>query len=108
MRDADEWRLPVGEMLDERRARLILTRFSPEARRVGQDLAVRLRAELPDRKVEGKLYGLPVLLHAYQQPRRAEVTGIALGHVADEPRGGGWRVLPLSLKWDSGRVVAPE
>jgi hypothetical protein len=108
MRDDDDWRLPVGETIDERRARLILARFGPEVRRVGQALADRLRAELPDRRIEGTVYGLPSRLHADQRPRRAELTGIALGHVADEPSGGGWKVIPISLKWDSGRVGTPE
>jgi hypothetical protein len=89
-------------------AGLILARFGPDVRRVGQELADRLRAELPDRRVEGKVYGLSSLLHAYQHPRRAELTGIALGHVAYEPNGGGWKVIPISLQWESGRVVVVE
>jgi hypothetical protein len=106
--DADEWRLPVGEILDERRARLILARFGPEVRRVGQELADRLRAELPGRKVEGKVYGLPSLLHAYGHPRSADLTGIALGHVAYEPSGGGIRTIVIRLDWASGQVSARE
>lgn len=44
--DNDDWRQPVGETRDERRARLILARVGPEARRVGRDLAEPLRADV--------------------------------------------------------------
>jgi hypothetical protein len=54
----DDWILPVGERLDERRARLILKRFGPEARRVGQALADRLQEEQPGRLVEGRVFGV--------------------------------------------------
>lgn len=102
----DDWILPVGETLDERRARLILARFGPEAKRVGQARAARLRADVPGRVVEGKITGLPTLLHAYRAPRRADLTGICLGYVAYEPSGGGITVIPILLDWESGRVHA--
>jgi hypothetical protein len=108
MRDADAWRLPVGETLDERRALLILARFGPEARRISQDLAARLRVERPGGRVEGKVYELATLLHAYRHPRSADLAGIGLGFVAYEPSGGGIMTIPIVLAWNSGRVAAKE
>jgi hypothetical protein len=106
--DDDDWRLPVGETLDERRARLILARFGPEARRISQDLAARLRVERPGGRVEGKVYELATLLHAYRHPRSADLAGIGLGFVAYEPSGGGIMTIPIVLAWNSGRVAAKE
>jgi hypothetical protein len=94
--------------LDDRRARLILARFGPEAQRVGRDLAARLRAATPGRMVEGKTCGLATLLAAYAHPRSKELTGIALGHVWYEPSGSGSKVIPILLDWASGRVFARE
>jgi hypothetical protein len=87
--DALDWYLPLGEALDEARARAILARFGPEVKRIGQEFAERVRAEAPGRPVEGKVYGLETLLHAYRHPRGPELTGVALGHIAYEPSGGG-------------------
>jgi hypothetical protein len=104
MTENDDWRLTVGETLDDRRARLILARFGPEARRIGRGLATRLRAETPGRVVEGTTYGLNTLLAAYPDPRRKELTAIALGHIWYEPSGGGIKVIPILLDWERGRV----
>ena len=106
MRDADDWRLPVGETLDERRARLILARFGPAVERIGQALAARLRAELPGRKVEGKVYEVATLLHADRHPRSADLAGIGLGYVAYALSSGGIMTIPIVLAWNSGRVAA--
>jgi hypothetical protein len=106
--DDDDWRLPVGEILDERRARRILARFGPTVEWISQDLAARLRAELPGRKVDGKVYEVATLLHAYRHPRSADLAGIGLGYVAYAPRGGGSMTIPIVLAWHSGRVAAKE
>jgi hypothetical protein len=106
--DDDDWRLPVGEILDEQRARRILARFGPAVERISQDLAARLRAELPGRKVDGKVYEVATLLHAYRHPRSADLAGIGLGFVAYEPSGGGIMTIPIVLAWNSGRVAAKE
>jgi hypothetical protein len=88
-----------GETLDKRRARLILTRFGPDVRRVGQALADRLRAERPGRKGEGAISGLQSRLHAYGHPCSPDLNGIALGHVANEPSGRGITAIVIRLEW---------
>lgn len=57
--DDDGWRLPVGETLDERRARLILSRFGSEAKRVSPALKViRILADGLQITAKGRQSGL--------------------------------------------------
>jgi hypothetical protein len=104
-RDDNAWRLPIGETLDEARAQAILARFGWEARQVGQVLADRLKDEHPERQVDGRVFGVRTLLHAYQHPRDVASPGITLGIVTQELSSSGLRAIAIMLEWDTGRVV---
>jgi hypothetical protein len=103
MSDDDDWILPVGERLDDRRARLILRRFGPEAVRLGQEFAAAWRAEAPARPVEGTIVGVRTLLGPHGGfLRDLAHTGIARGMVWRRTPAGAPQFVSLVLK--AGRL----
>jgi hypothetical protein len=101
----DDWILPVGERLDERRAQLIRARFGREAERLGRELAARLRNEQPGLDVHGRVFGVRTLLQANAFPRPPAQRTLWLGHVFHPSPTGQPKTYRILLAWDSGAVM---
>lgn len=106
MTDDDAWRLPIGATLDEARGRLILARFGPEAKQIGEALAARLRAQHPDAPIDARVFGLDTLLASYPHPRATQDYRIALGMIAFTTSSGSLGAVAIVLDWETGQVLA--
>jgi hypothetical protein len=108
MSDDDDWILPVGERLDDRRAGLIRACFGREAERIGRELADRLRREHPELDVHGRVFGVRTLLQANAFPRTPAQRALWLGHVFHPSPAGQPKTYRLLLAWDSGAVMIED
>jgi hypothetical protein len=101
----DDWILPVGEALDDARARLIRARFGREAERLGRELADRLRREHPELDVHGRVFGVRTLRQANPFPRTPASRALWLGHVFHPSPAGQPKTYRILLAWDTGDVT---
>ena len=105
----EPWYLPVGERLAPERAAAVVVRFGAEARAVGERVAARLRAERPGRQVRGRVYGVRLVLEAFQVERGPTAWGIWIGDVTYPHEAGGRTAsVGIVLEWETGRVRAVE
>ena len=109
MAERERWYLPIGERLTPERAAAVVARFGAEARAAGEEVAARLRAERPGRAVRGRVYGVRLVLEAFQVERGPNAWSVWVGDVGYPHDAGGRTVtVGIVLEWETGRIRVAE